>query len=85
VHGGCAAGWLYVHLLGFGRPSPLQRLINRRRAEAEHFEQMNVDQLMAEEIDPLLEKISRKGLRALSKAERRRLANARAKILEKQR
>lgn len=82
--GGFAAGWLYAHLLGFGKTSILQRLSNRRRAETQRFQQMSVDQLMADEIDPLLEKISRKGFRSLSKAERRRLSNARARILEKQ-
>ena len=81
--GGLAAGWLYAHLLGFGRASIIQRLINRRHAEAQRFQQMSVDQLMADEIDPLLEKISLKGLQSLSRGERRRLFDARAKILEK--
>src|SRR6266446_3352458 len=59
--GGCAAGWLYAHLLGFGRPSFLQRFLRQRRTEAERYEQMSIEQLMSEEIDPLLEKISRGG------------------------
>src|SRR5438105_14168958 len=37
--GGCAAGWLYAHLLGFGRPSFLQRFLRQRGAEAERYEQ----------------------------------------------
>ena len=82
--GGCAAGWIYVHLLGFGRTSFLQRLINRRHGQAERFRRMSADQFMAEEIDPLLEKISRSGMRSLTKAERRKLSDAREKILQKQ-
>src|SRR5437762_1889768 len=56
--GGCAAGWLYAHLLGYGRISFLQRLVNRRQIEAERYRHMTVEQLMSEEIDPLLEKIA---------------------------
>jgi membrane associated rhomboid family serine protease len=81
--GGCAAGWLYAHLLGFGRTSFLQRLINQRRVEAERYQRMSADQLMAEEIDPLLEKISRQGFQSLTRSERRSLLKAREKILEK--
>lgn len=82
--GGGAAGWLYAHLLGFGRPSFLQRFLRQHRAEAERYEQMSLQQLMTEEIDPLLEKISRKGFVSLTKSERRRLSRAREKILEKE-
>lgn len=81
--GGCAAGWLYAHLLGFGRPSFLQRLLRQHRAEVERFDHMTVEQLMTEEIDPLLEKISRGGLVSLTRTERRNLSRAREKILQK--
>ncbi|MEP7015102.1 MAG: rhomboid family intramembrane serine protease [Verrucomicrobiota bacterium] len=81
--GGCAAGWLYANLLGFGRPSFVQRMINRRRAETLRYQQMSPAQLMAQEIDPLLEKISRRGVRGLTRAEQRRLLKARETILEK--
>jgi len=80
--GGCAAGWLYAHLLGFGRPSFLQRALHQRKTEAERYQQMNAEQFIAEEVDPLLEKISREGLRSLSRAERRTLARAREKLAE---
>jgi hypothetical protein len=81
--GGCAAGWLYAHLLGFGQPSFLQRFLRQHRAEAERHEQMSVAQLMSEEIDPLLEKISRYGINSLTRAERRNLTRAREKMVEK--
>lgn len=81
--GGCMAGWFYAHLLGFGRPSFLQRFLRQHRAEAERYEQLSIEQLMTEEIDPLLEKISRKGLVSLTRNERRSLCRARDKILRK--
>jgi membrane associated rhomboid family serine protease len=79
--GACLAGWLYAHLLGFGRPSFLQRFLRRHRAESERLEHMTVQQLMSEEIDPLLEKIARKGVVSLTRSERRVLFRAREKIL----
>lgn len=81
--GGCAAGWLYAHLLGFGRPSFLQRFLKQRRIEAERYQQMTVEQLMVEEIDPLLEKISQRGFIGLTRRERRNLLKARDSILRK--
>lgn len=82
--GGCTAGWLYAHLLGFGRPSFLQRIMARRHAAAERYRLMDAEQFIAEEIDPLLDKISRAGIRSLTRNERRILARAREKILESQ-
>jgi rhomboid family protein len=80
--GGGAAGWLYAHLLGFGRPSFVQRTLRRRRLEGERRRRMSVEEFIAEEIDPLLEKISRTGLASLSRSERRMLAQARQKMAE---
>lgn len=81
--GGCAAGWLYAHLLGFGRPSALQRALHQRKAEAERLEQMDAEQFIAEEVDPLLEKIARDGMASLTRNERRTLARAREKLVAK--
>jgi len=80
--GGFAAGWLYVHLLGFGHPSFLQRMLHQRRAALERRRQMSAEQFIAEEIDPLLEKISRRGIKSLTRAERRLLVQAREKVLK---
>ena len=80
--GGCAAGWLYAHLLGFGRPSFLQRILRHHRVEAERYEQMTMEQLMSQEIDPLLEKIASQGMVSLTRGERRALARARERILQ---
>ena len=81
--GGSAAGWLYAHLLGFGRPSFLQRILRHQQLEAERLDHMTADELITFEIDPLLEKISRNGLFSLTRSERRALARARLKILQK--
>jgi membrane associated rhomboid family serine protease len=81
--GGGMAGWIYAHLLGFGHPSLLQRFLRQRKAEADRFEQLSPEQLMADEIDPLLDKISRKGIVSLSRKEKRKLARARERILQK--
>ncbi len=78
--GGGAAGWLYAHLLGFGRPSFLQRHLRERKLERERLSRMSVDDFITEEIDPLLEKISRLGMASLTRAERRKLADVRAKM-----
>jgi membrane associated rhomboid family serine protease len=80
--GGCIAGWLYAHLLGFGRPSVLQCMLRQRRAAAERYRQLTPDQIIAEEIDPLLEKISRCGMKSLTRTERRILARAHRRIME---
>jgi membrane associated rhomboid family serine protease len=81
--GGCLAGWFYAHLLGFGRPSVVQRALRQRRADVERFRQMSAEQFISEEVDPLLDKISREGIHSLSRTERRILARAREKIAER--
>ncbi len=78
--GGGIAGWVYAHLLGFGRPSRLQRAFHQRRIAAERYEQMEAEQFIAELVDPLLEKISREGIESLTRQERRTLAQAREKL-----
>lgn len=81
--GGCAAGWLYAHLLGFGRPSFMQRALHQRKMKAERYRHMDAEQFIVEEIDPLLEKISREGIHSLTRSERRTLSLAREKLDEK--
>src|SRR6476619_3674905 len=82
--GGCIVGWFYAHLLGFGRPSILQRALSQRRAEVERYEMMSPEEFIVQEIDPLLDKISREGMGSLTRAERKLLAKAREKIAGKQ-
>ena len=81
--GGCVAGWLYAHMLGFGRPSILQRALRQRRAETERYRAMTPEQFISEEVDPVLDKISREGLQSLTRHERRTLVKAQEKIVGK--
>ncbi len=78
--GGCGAGWLYAHLLGFGRPSWMQRRLREKKERRDRRRQMSVEDFMAEEINPLLEKISRSGMASLTRSERRLLAEVREKM-----
>ena len=80
--GGAIAGWLYAHVLGFGRTSFLQRALRQRRAEAERLRALSAEQFIEQEIDPVLEKISQRGIGSLNRRERRLLAQAREKMLE---
>jgi membrane associated rhomboid family serine protease len=81
--GGCIAGWFYAHLLGFGRPSILLLALTQRRTEAERYNAMTPEEFIAQEIDPLLDKISREGMDSLTRAERKLLAKAREKMIGK--
>lgn len=88
--GGIVAGWIYAHLLGFGRASIFQRALqHRQRAlqhrkfEAERYRAMTPAQFISEEVDPILDKISREGLQSLTSNERQTLARAQEKIAEK--
>ena len=72
--------WAYVKQLGFGNPLAIQRYIFARRQRAARLERMSPDQFISAEIDPILEKISTHGLQSLSRAERKILAQGRAKI-----
>lgn len=81
--GGFVAGWFHVHLLGFGRASILQRTLRQRRAEVERYRAMTSEQFIAEEVDPILDKISREGMQSLTWAERRTLVRAQEKIAGK--
>ena len=71
--GGAAFGWLFVKSLGYGKPLQLhlrwpQRLKPRVRTS---------DEFMREEIDPILDKISRHGMQSLTPRERKILESAR--------
>ena len=79
--GGAIAGWFYAHLLGFGRTSLMQRILRQRRLQVARLKSLSAGQFVAEEIDPVLEKISQRGLASLSRRERRLLEQAREKML----
>jgi hypothetical protein len=56
-------------------------MLRKRRVQAARLRSLSADQFVAEEVDPLLEKISRRGLASLSRRERRLLEQAREKML----
>jgi len=81
--GGCVVGWLYARQLGFGNPWWIQRRMIERRHREERLARMEPEQYMIEEIDPILDKISRDGIRSLTRRERRILERGREKISQK--
>ena len=78
--GGCLLGWLYVKQLGYGNPLRIQRYFIEKRQREERRKHMSAGQFIHEEIDPILEKISREGIRSLTRAEKRTLEMGRDKI-----
>jgi membrane associated rhomboid family serine protease len=74
------AGWTYTRMLGFGDRFFLQRIM----AEGDHLErrmaQMDWEEFLTVELNPVLEKIARHGLRSLNAAERRILRHSRRKL-----
>jgi membrane associated rhomboid family serine protease len=81
--GGCVVGWIYARQLGFGSPWWIQRKLAERRRREERLARMDADTYMAEEIDPILDKISRTGIRSLTRNERRILERGKEKISQK--
>lgn len=81
--GGCLAGWLYAKQLGFGRPVQLPRFVYKKRERLERMQSMSPEEFISEEIDPILDKISREGIHSLTRAERKILEKGREKIAKK--
>lgn len=81
--GGCLIGWIYARQLGFGNPWWIQRKMMEKRQREERLERMGPEQYMTEEIDPILDKIAREGIRSLTRRERRILELGREKISRK--
>ena len=72
--------WGYVKQLGYGNPLPIQRHIFEKRQRAARLERMSPDQFLTMEIDPILEKISKHGMKSLTRAERKILEQGRDKL-----
>jgi len=77
--GGAALGWAFVKALGYGRPMRWRwpRWPKRTVRSTEDF--------MREEIDPILDKISREGIQSLTARERKILESARDLLHKRQR
>ncbi len=81
--GGTLFGCVYVRLLGYGYPLAVQRFFSDRKQRAERLDRMPPEQYINEEIDPILEKISREGMHKLSRSERKILERGSEKIATK--
>jgi membrane associated rhomboid family serine protease len=78
--GGCLFGWFYVKQLGYGNPLRIQRYFLEKKQQEERRKLMTPEQFITEEIDPILEKIGREGIRSLTRNERRILRMGSEKI-----
>lgn len=81
--GGAMFGWFYTRRLGFGGSFWLQRFLRDRRRLRERQEQMDPNEFISREIDPILDKIAREGIHSLTRAERHILEMGREKIAKK--
>jgi membrane associated rhomboid family serine protease len=77
---GSLFGWVWARKLGFGNPFWFQRRAFERQQRELRIERMSADDFVRVEIDPILEKISRDGMKSLSRAERRILDRGREKL-----
>jgi membrane associated rhomboid family serine protease len=77
---GSVFAWAYVKQLGYGNPLPVQRYIFERRQREARLKRMSADQFVTTEIDPILEKIAKHGMKSLTRAEKKILEQGRAKI-----
>lgn len=80
---GALTGWLYTRRLGYGGAFMLQRFVRDRKRLRERRDRMDSTEFISEEIDPILDKISREGIHSLTRAERRILELGREKISNK--
>jgi membrane associated rhomboid family serine protease len=83
--GGALTGWVYARRLGYGGAFWLQRVFRDRRRLRERRARMGPTQFISEEIDPILDKISKEGIHSLTREERRVLELGRDKIARKTR
>jgi membrane associated rhomboid family serine protease len=81
--GGALFGWVYTRRLGFGGPFWFQRFLRDRRRLKERQEQMDPNEFISREIDPILDKIAREGIHSLTRSERHILEMGREKIAKK--
>lgn len=78
--GGALFGWVYARKLGYGNPFRIQEYLWAKRERKDRERVMSPEEFISEEIDPILDKISREGIHSLTRAERRILERGRDKI-----
>ena len=77
-----AVGWGATRCIGFGDTSFYERRRKSHLEEQMHEEGLNWNDFVARELDPILEKIARKGLKSLTRAERRILRAGQKRLME---
>jgi hypothetical protein len=78
--GALGSGWAYTRLLGFGSSLFYHKLIRERAENDRRIEQMNWDEFVSSELDPVLEKIALQGLQSLTRREKAILRQSRRKL-----
>ena len=77
---GSVFGWVWARRVGFGNPMWFQRRRFERQQREQRIERMSAEDFMRTEMDPILEKISQRGMQSLSRAERKVLEQGREKL-----
>ena len=80
---GSVAGWWFARHLGFGNAFWFQRRRMEARQRALRRMRMSPEEFVVNEIDPILEKISRDGVGSLTRAERKILEEGRGKLAQR--
>ena len=77
---GLFVGWAFARLLGFGNPLFIQRKPSAHALGCRRVEEMNWEEFLRVELNPVLEKISTQGINSLTRAEWRILQQSRRKL-----
>lgn len=78
--GGLATGWICARALGFGGPLLRNRDAPEGGARNRRVEDMNWEEFLRTELNPVLEKISTRGIQSLTRAEWKILQQSRRKL-----
>lgn len=73
-------GWAYTRMLGFGDRLFFRRIMEDGDLLERRMELMNWEEFLNAELNPVLEKIAKHGLRSLNASERRILRHSRRKL-----
>jgi len=78
--GGLLTGWAFARVLGFGERLFVQRSPANTEPGFRRVEEMNWEEFLRTELNPVLDKISTKGISSLTRAEWRVLQQSRRKL-----
>lgn len=85
--GGVVVGYVFIKWLGWGEPSrwvetlrTMARPVTRRLEERRRVRDLPPQEFISEQVDPILDKISREGIHSLTRRERETLEQAQARM-----